>query len=89
MSGSKARLRSTCNSFVSSGSLGIVQVIFAPFPRNSPSLTVMAKGTKMGETRLHLLMGDGPVSIVSDGILTATQYADLNVVVQGTFSTQN
>ena len=38
----------------------------------------------MDETRLVLLMDDGPVSVVSEGTLTPEQYADLHAVVQET-----
>lgn len=38
----------------------------------------------MDETRLVLLMKDGPVSIISEGTLTPEQYADLHAVVQET-----
>ena len=38
----------------------------------------------MDETRLILLMGDGPVSIVSKSTLSPEQYADLHAVVKET-----
>jgi len=38
------------------------------------------------ETRLILLMGDGPVSIVSEGTLSPEQYADLHAIVKDTFA---
>ena len=40
----------------------------------------------MDETRLVLLMKDGPVSIVSQGTLTPEQYADLHAVVKDTLT---
>ena len=38
----------------------------------------------MGETRIILLMKDGPVSIIAQGTLTAEQYADLVAIVKET-----
>ena len=38
----------------------------------------------MDETRLVLLMKDGPVSIVSEGCLSPEQYADLHAIVKET-----
>jgi len=38
----------------------------------------------MHETRLVLLMKDGPVSIISEGTLTPEQYADLHAIVKET-----
>jgi hypothetical protein len=38
----------------------------------------------MDETRLVLLMKDGPVSIISQGTLSPEQYADLHAMVKET-----
>ena len=38
----------------------------------------------MDETRLILLMKDGPVSIMSQGTLSPEQYADLHAIVKET-----
>jgi len=41
----------------------------------------------MDETRLVLLMKDGPVSIISEGTLSPEQYADLHAIVKETTTT--